>query len=218
MENLNSEKTIYIIDGSSFLYRAYYALRPMHTSSGLTVHAVFGFCRMLFKLFKKFDPRYCTIVWDSKGSTARHALFNAYKATRQAPPSDLFEQKVLIKKFADTIGLHQVEQAGVEADDLMYSLACDMRAAGYTVVLVTTDKDFGQVLDDQTYLYDSFKEQLIDKITIEQDYGFPVEKIPFYYALIGDASDNIPGARGMGLKRQQNWLSSLIHSRIYILI
>ena len=120
MSNKISDKALFLVDGSSFLYRAYYGLRPLHTSKGLAVHAVYGFCRMIKKLIDKYDVNHVVLVWDSKGKTERHEIYKEYKATRQAAPSDLFEQKEYIKKFADMVGLEQLSQQGVEADDLMY--------------------------------------------------------------------------------------------------
>jgi DNA polymerase-1 len=199
-KKLDSKKTVYLIDGSSFLYRAYYGLRPMHTPQGAPVQAVFGFCRMIKKLIDTFTPEYCALVWDSKGKTTRHEVYEAYKATRQAPPSDLFEQKELITEFADAIGLRQVSKTGIEADDLMFSLAKEARERGETVVFVTSDKDMGQALDAHTFIYDTFKDIFLDVPGFEEKMGFPVEKLPFYFALVGDTSDNIPGVRGIGDK------------------
>jgi DNA polymerase I len=199
-KKLNAKKTVYLIDGSSFLYRAYYGLRPMHTPQGAPVQAVFGFCRMIKKLIDTFTPEYCALVWDSKGKTTRHEVYEEYKATRQAPPSDLFEQKELITEFADAIGLKQVSKTGIEADDLMFSLAKEARERGETVVFVTSDKDMGQALDAHTFIYDTFKDIFLDVPGFEEKMGFPVEKLPFYFALVGDTSDNIPGVRGIGEK------------------
>jgi DNA polymerase-1 len=199
-KKLDAKKTVYLIDGSSFLYRAYYGLRPMHTPQGAPVQAVFGFCRMIKKLIDTFKPEYCALVWDSKGKTTRHEVYEEYKATRQAPPSDLFEQKELITEFADAIGLRQVSKTGIEADDLMFSLAKEARERGETVVFVTSDKDMGQALDAHTFIYDTFKDIFLDIPGFEEKMGFPVEKLPFYFALVGDTSDNIPGVRGIGEK------------------
>ncbi len=199
-KKFDPKKTVFLIDGSSFLYRAYYGLRPMHTPQGAPVQAVFGFCRMIKKLIDTFKPEYCALVWDSKGKTTRHEVYEAYKATRQAPPSDLFEQKELITEFADAIGLKQVSKAGIEADDLMFSLAKEARERGENVVFVTSDKDMGQALDAQTVIYDTFKDIVMDIPAFEEKMGFSVEKLPFYFAIVGDTSDNIPGVRGIGEK------------------
>ncbi len=201
--NLDPKKTIFLIDGSSFLYRAYYGTRPLHTSKGEPVHAVYSFCRMIKNLVDRFSLHYAALVWDSKGPTIRHQVYEAYKATRQAPPSDLFDQKERIIKFAELIGLHQVSEIGYEADDLMFAIAKDMAAAGFNIVLVTADKDMGQTLTDAIFLYDYFKDQLLSKTAFEEKLGFPVAKLPFYFALLGDTSDNIPGVEGIGKKTAQ---------------
>jgi DNA polymerase-1 len=198
--NFDPKKTIFLVDGSSFLYRAYYSLRPLHTPKGVAVQAVYGFCRMLKKLIDTVNPEYIAIVWDSKGKTKRHEIYPAYKATRQAPPSDLFDQKTLISQFAQKVGLAQVIREGVEADDLMFSITKERTKTGEMVVLVTADKDMGQALDENTVIFDTFKEHFVDVAKFQEIWGFPVGKLPFYFALLGDASDNIPGVHGIGKK------------------
>lgn len=191
---------LYLIDGSSFLYRSYYALKPMHTSTGKPVQATFGFCRIIKKLTKDFSIDHAALVWDSKGETARHKIYSAYKQTRQAAPSDLFEQKEDIQEFAHLIGLHQVAMPGVEADDLMASLAKDFADKGHEVIIVSSDKDMRQIVSDHIIIFDPFKNEFLDVDAVEKKYGFPITKLPFYFALIGDASDNIPGVGGIGPK------------------
>ncbi len=168
------KKTIFLIDGSSFLYRAYYGMRPMHTTAGVPVQAVYNFCRMIRKLLDSFKPRFMAIVWDSPGKTERHEEYQEYKATRQAPPSDLFEQKEKIIEFANLINIKQVAQVGVEADDLIYSLAKDRAKLGDMVVMITSDKDMGQLLDGQVLMYDWFKDEFIDAKALEEKLGFSV--------------------------------------------
>ncbi len=197
---LDPKKTVFLIDGSSFLYRAYYGLRPLHTPKGVPVQAVYSFCRMIKRLISMFEATHIALVWDSKGKTTRHEMFPEYKATRQAPPSDLFDQKELILQFADSIGLKNIALPGVEADDIMFSVAQDLKNSDTTIVLVTSDKDMAQALDGNIVLFDPFKDKIIDTATIEEKMGFPVQKLPFYYALLGDSSDNIPGVRGIGKK------------------
>jgi len=194
------KKTVFLIDGSSFLYRAYYGVRPLHTSQGVPVQAVYSFCRMIKKLIKKFDARYVAIVWDSKGKTTRHEIFQDYKATRQPAPSDIFDQKDLILKFADLIGLRQVAQRGVEADDIIFSIAKERARTGDKVVVISSDKDLGQMLNENIVMFDAFKEKVFDVAAFEEKVGVPIAKLPFYFALLGDASDNIPGVRGIGKK------------------
>jgi DNA polymerase-1 len=200
MKNFDPKKTLFLIDGSSFLYRAYYGLRPLHTAEGEQVQAVYGFIRMIKKLIDQFKPEHIVLTWDSPGKTTRHDMFEEYKATRQAPPSDLFDQKEHIKTFADLIGLKQVAIPGIEADDIMYSMAQDAKKQNFDVMLVTSDKDMGQMLDEQTYILDTFKDIMLDVDSFEQKMGFSVAKLPFYFSLLGDSSDNIPGVRGIGKK------------------
>ena len=197
---IDPEKTVLLIDGSSFLYRAYYSLRPLHTIEGKPVQAVYGFCRMMKKLIDTFKPHYVALVWDSKGKTTRHAMYPDYKATRQSPPSDLFDQKEYIIQFADLIGMKQVAHQGIEADDIMYSLGKECTERGYNAMVVTLDKDMGQMLSDQVVILDPFNYVIIDKQKFQEKHGIPVAKLPFYYALLGDTSDNIPGVRGIGQK------------------
>ncbi|HJM68426.1 MAG TPA: DNA polymerase I [Candidatus Babeliales bacterium] len=200
MENKNFEKTLFLIDGSSFLYRAYYGLKPLHALDGKPVQAVYGFVRMIKKIVDTFDPQKFVLVWDSKGKTERHDEFPDYKATRQAPPSDLFEQKELINEFADLIELHQIALSGVEADDIIYSLAKDASQKSEKVIVISSDKDLYQMINENIRVFDPFKNKIVDPADFEADKGFPISKLSFYHALLGDSSDNIPGVRGIGKK------------------
>jgi DNA polymerase-1 len=196
-KQFDKSKTIFLVDGSTFLYRAYYGMKPLHTSKGVPIQAVYNFCRMIKKLINNFDPHLFAIVWDSKGPTQRKEIYPEYKAGRQAPPTDLFEQKDLILKFGELINLPMIAVPGVEADDIIFSLTQDFKK-DYTVVVVASDKDLYQILDDNVYVFDPFKDLLVDKEEYNQILGFSVDKLPFYFALLGDASDNIPGVKGIG--------------------
>lgn len=200
MRNIDTKKTLFVIDGSSFLYRAYYGLRPLHTKTGEPVQAVYAFCRMLYKFIYTMGVEHIVIAWDSKEKTTRHALFPDYKATRQAAPTDIFQQKDRIMEFADIVGIAQLTVPGIEADDIMYSLAQDRQREQLSTVVVTTDKDMGQILGDHTFIYDAFKEIMYDASAFEEKMGFPVERLSLYFALLGDSSDNIPGVAGIGKK------------------
>ncbi len=195
-----SETPVYIIDGSSFLYRAYYSVRPLTTKQGVQVNAVYGFCRMIKKLIDSYDPSHVVLVWDSKGKTVRHELYPAYKETRQATPNDLMAQKELIQEFADIIGLKQLSMDAIEADDLMFSVAKQLEQQGSDSIVISSDKDLGQVLSGRITILDPFKDTIITKESLEEKLGFPLEKLPFYFALVGDSSDNIPGVKGIGPK------------------
>lgn len=199
----NPEKTIFIIDASNFLYRSYYGLPPLHTKDGEPVQAVFSFCRILKKLIDMYDPKYIALVWDSKGITKRHILYPEYKATRQSAPHDLYAQKNRIVEFANIIGIKQVSQEGVEADDLIAILTHKLTKEGYNIVILSSDKDLSQLLDHSVFLLDTFKNKITDQNSFEKKMGFPVSHLPLFYGLVGDNSDNIPGVTGIGEKTAQ---------------
>jgi len=193
--------SIFLIDGSSFLYRAYYAMRPLHTAKGEPTQAVYGFCRAIKKLIDDFDPKKMVLVWDSKGKTFRNDIFEAYKATRQAPPSDLIDQKQRIIEFAEIIGLPQVAETGYEADDLIASIAVENKKN--PVVVVTPDKDLHQLINDHVVVFDPFKRIVLDEEAFTEAHNFEPQNLLLYHALVGDASDNIPGVKGVGKKTAQ---------------
>lgn len=202
--------TIFLIDGSSFLYRAYYGLRPLHTKDGIPVQATYGFVRTIKKMIDDFNPSNMVLIWDSKGPTTRHEFYEDYKATRQAPPSDLSLQKDHIKQFADLIGLCQVEKSGYEADDIIASLAQDF--IDESVVIISPDKDLRQLITNRITVFEPFKRQYIDSQFFEQKHGFKPEHLLLYHTLLGDSSDNIPGVRGIGKKGAQE-LTIAYHTR-----
>ncbi len=198
----DNTKTVFLLDGSSFLYRAFYSLAPLTTREGKQVQVVYGFCRMFKKLIKQFSPSHMAIAWDPKRDvpSARVQLYAEYKATRQAAPSELNAQRQMVKEFCSIIGITQVERPGVEADDVLYSLAQDFSKEGFKVILVTSDKDMRQCVDSSIVIFDPFKDEFLDITAVELRYGIPLHKLAFYFALIGDSSDNIPGVRGIGPK------------------
>lgn len=200
----NTQDRVFIVDGSSFLYRAYYSMPPLTARDGTTVHAVYGFCRMIKKIMDTYKPEHMVLVWDSKGPTMRHEIYPEYKQTRQAAPSDLGTQKQLIKEFAQLIGLTQLEMPGIEADDLMFSLAKELERNNQKSLLITSDKDLRQVLSEHVHILDPFQEKIITRESAEEKYGFSLDKLPFYFGLIGDTSDNIPGVKGVGPKTAQD--------------
>ncbi len=193
---------LFVIDGSYLLYRSYYAIKQLQTASGIPTQAVYGFCRAIKKIIDDFSPEHLVIAWDPKGKTFRHDDYPAYKATRQKPPSDLFIQKEYIIKFLDAVKITQITIDGYEGDDVIAGLATHF--SNHQIVLVCPDKDMYQLLSEDVLILDPFKERLIDQDAFAQEQGFPSEKIPFYYALLGDSSDNIPGVAGIGKKGAQD--------------
>ena len=199
------QDALFIIDGSYLLYRSFYALRPLYTSTGIPTQATYGFCRTIKKLIDDFNPTYVAVAWDGKTKTFRNELYADYKATRQAPPSDLFEQKTYILKFLDAIKMPSLTHEGYEADDIIAALA--QRYNDRPIVLVCPDKDMYQLLSDNLQIFDPFKGRLIDQKIYTAEEGFPPSKVPFFYALLGDTSDNIPGVAGIGEKTAANLVS-----------
>jgi len=198
---MSNKSPVFIIDGSSFLYRAYYGMRPLQTTQGISVQAVYSFCRMIRKLIKDFDIEHIVIVWDSKGKNVRHEIFPEYKANRQQAPLDLFEQKELILEFLNDIKMEQLAQVGIEADDLIGSLAKKFNDEGNPIMIVSGDKDLAQIVTNESIkIFDAFKEKTFDEQALVELYGFPLKKLPFYFSILGDASDNIPGVKGIGKK------------------
>lgn len=198
---MSNKSPVFIVDGSSFLYRAYYGMRPLQTSHGISVQAVYSFCRMIRKLIKDFDVQHIVIVWDSKGKNIRHEIFPEYKANRQQAPLDLFEQKELIIEFITSIKMAQLSEIGIEADDLIASLAKKFNDQGYPIMIVSGDKDLAQIVtNDSIKIFDAFKEKTVDEKLLVEQYEFPLAKLPFYFSILGDASDNIPGVKGIGAK------------------
>jgi DNA polymerase-1 len=191
---------VVMIDGSSFMYRAFYAIKPMHSPDGIPVNAVFGFCRMFKKIIDTLQPDHILIAWDSKGGSKRTKVYQEYKAKRLAFPQDLVVQKELIENFAEAIGVTQLAEPGYEADDLLYTATNALKNKVDRVVIVTNDKDLAQLVGGNVTIYDGIKESFIDRDGVITKFGIPPERLLLYFSLRGDTSDNIPGVKGIGEK------------------
>ena len=196
------KEAIFILDASFLLYRSYYGLKPLQTAAGVPTQATYGFCRAIKKMSDEFDPSHFIVVWDSKGKSFRNEFYADYKSTRQAPPSDLFVQKKHIIQILQSMEICQIAQEGLEADDLIGSLVHKFK--DHQIILVCPDKDMYQLLSPDVLVFDPFKDRLFDQKDFEKISGFPSEKIPMFYALLGDASDNIPGVDGIGKKTAES--------------
>ncbi|MFI5322136.1 MAG: DNA polymerase I [Thermodesulfobacteriota bacterium] len=191
---------LYLIDGSSYIFRAYYAIRGLTTSKGFPTNAVYGFASMLFKFLKDHKPTYLGIVFDAKGDTFRNEMYPLYKANRGAPPDDLVPQFSKIFEVVDAFNIPQFMMEGYEADDIMGTIAKEYEKRGIDVVLVTGDKDFTQLVSERVTLLDTMKnKETLIKDVIEK-YGVPPERVTDVFALMGDQVDNIPGVKGVGEK------------------
>ena len=196
----NTENTIYLVDGSSYIYRAYHAIQGLANSQGLPTNATFGFTRMLIKLLEDRLPEYLIMLFDSKGPTFRHKIYEEYKANRPPMPEDLSIQIPYIKEVTRGLNLPLLELEGYEADDLIGTLAAKAEEAGFSVVMVTGDKDFMQLVTENIHIWDPMKDKTITIETIRESFGLEPEQITDVMGLSGDTSDNIPGVPGIGPK------------------
>jgi len=197
-------KTVYLVDGSSYIHRAYHAIRGLSNSKGLPTNAIFGFTKMLIKLLDDKSPDYVAVVFDAKGPTFRHEIFEDYKANRPPMPEDMAVQIPYIKEVVAGLNVKPLEKEGYEADDIIGTIAMLAKNQGLNVVIVSGDKDFRQTLSENTAMWDPMSEKLIDYDTIKQDYGIEPEQIIEVMALSGDSADNIPGIPGVGEKTAIN--------------
>ena len=194
------EKKLYLIDGTSLLYRSYYAIRRLSTSKGFPTNAIFGFLTALRKLKDKENPHYLAVVFDTAGPTIRHKAYKEYKAHRKPMPEDLVEQLTYIKRIIKGLNVMMLEKEGYEADDIIGTLARKGQKEGFRVVIVTGDKDFRQLISPQISLWDTMKDKVTDYETFKKEYALEPEQVIDLMGLSGDSSDNIPGVRGVGEK------------------
>ncbi len=197
---MSEKDTLYLIDGSAYMYRAYHAVRGLTNSAGRPTNAVFGFTRMLMKLMKDRAPAYAAMCFDAKGPTFRHDLYEDYKANRPPMPDDMAVQIPYIKDVTRAFQIPVFEQQGVEADDIIGTLAGLAESAGFSVIMVTGDKDFVQLVTEHATIWDPMKDRTRDLATIREEYGMPPERIIDVMGLSGDTSDNVPGVPGIGPK------------------
>jgi len=189
-----------LVDGSSYLYRAFHALPPLSNSKGQPTGAVRGVLNMLRSLLKEYAPTHVAVVFDAPGKTFRDDLFAEYKSHRPPMPDDLRAQVEPLKAAIRALGLPMIIEEGVEADDVIGTLAVQAKARGMHVLVSTGDKDMAQLVDAQVTLINTMTNTKLDRDGVINKYGIPPERIVDYLALMGDASDNIPGVEGIGEK------------------
>ncbi len=193
-------KTIYLVDGSAYIYRAYHAVRHLSTSNGLPTNATFGFTNMLLKLLSECEPEYLAMVFDAKGPTFRHQMYDLYKANRPPMPEDLAVQIPYIKQVVDALNIVSLEVAGYEADDIIGTLARLAEQKGFRVIMVTGDKDFKQLVSPRASMWDPMRDRTTDYASLKEGFGLEPSQWVDVMALAGDTSDNIPGVPGIGEK------------------
>ncbi|MEH0021568.1 MAG: DNA polymerase I [Desulfobacter sp.] len=194
------QKTIFLIDGSAFLYRAFHAIRSLSTSAGHPTNATFGFTRILLKLLKEKQPKYAAVFFDVKGPTFRHKMYEEYKANRPPMPEELAVQVPDIKEVVAALNIPLVQKPGFEADDLVGTYSRLSQNQGFKVVMVTGDKDFIQLITDDCILWDPMKDKVTDRAGVKEDMGIEPAQFIDILGLAGDTSDNIPGVKGVGPK------------------
>jgi len=194
-----SKKNFIIVDGSSYLYRAYYALPHLKNSQGQNTGAIFGVTNMLLKLLKTYNPQHLCIVFDAKGKNFRHVLYKEYKSNRKSMPTELSEQVQPIMDFIRSLGIKILQISDVEADDVIATLANNQRS-NIEVIISSGDKDLAQLVTKNVILINSMDDKILDTDGIHKKFGVYPKQIFDYLVLIGDTSDNIPGVEGIGPK------------------
>ncbi|NGZ95776.1 MAG: DNA polymerase I [Nitrospira sp. WS110] len=197
---IESRKTLYLIDGSAYIYRAFFALPALNNSKGLQTNAVYGFMTTLLKIIREHKPDGLAVAFDEKGPTIRHEKFKEYKAQRPPMPDGMQAQIPYIHRAVEALNIPAVMQAGYEADDLIGTLARQAEHAGYDVVIVTGDKDMLQLLTPHVRIYDPVKDKWLGEPECVAKFGVEPGRVVEVMGLMGDASDNIPGVKGIGEK------------------
>jgi DNA polymerase-1 len=199
---------LHLIDGSSFIFRAYHALPPLtRKSDGLPIGAVAGFCNMLFRYIDGTgsgsnggEATHVAVVFDKGSHTFRNDLYELYKANREEMPEDLRPQIPLTREATRAFNIACLEQEGYEADDIIATLACQARDAGGKVTIISSDKDLMQLVGNGIVMFDAMKNKVIDVAEVEEKFGVRPERVVDIQALAGDSVDNVPGAPGIGVK------------------
>ncbi len=205
-DDKHGDRPLILVDGSSYLYRAYHAMPNLRNSRGEHLGAVYGVVNMLRRLLKDYDPEHIAVVFDAKGPTFRNELYPDYKANRPPMPEDLAAQIEDIHAIVRAMGLPLLCVEGVEADDVIGTLATQADAMGMETIISTGDKDMAQLVTDHVSLLNTMDDTWLDREGVEKKFGVPPECIVDYLALVGDTSDNVPGVNKVGPKTAVKWL------------
>ncbi len=195
------KKKLFLIDGTAIIYRSFFAFirNPLYNSKGQNTSAIYGTINAFLRLVERYNLDHLAISFDRREKTFRHEITETYKANRPPAPDELHEQVEPIKEFFKLIGLKEISCAGYEADDVLATLAEKFKQE-FDVIIVTGDKDFAQLVDDNVMLYDPSKEKVMDEEAVIEKYGLKPEQFIDYLAICGDSADNIPGVKGIGPK------------------
>jgi len=203
---MTKDAPLILVDGSSYLYRAFHALPDLSTRDGRPTGAVRGVISMLKKLQKDFQPAYMAVIFDAKGKTFRNDLYSDYKANRPPMPDDLRQQIEPLHALVRALGLPLIVESGVEADDVIGTLAVQGAKAGRDVLISTGDKDMAQLVNERVTLVNTMTDTVSDRAGVIEKFGVPPERIIDYLALVGDKVDNVPGVDKVGPKTAVKWL------------
>jgi DNA polymerase-1 len=201
-----SHKRLIIVDVSNFIFRAFFAIRPLHTPEGVPVNAVYGVFTMLLKLLADHKPTHLFLARDTKGGSFRNRLYNEYKANRSEPPEDLIPQFALIDKLIQRMNLPTFSHDDFEADDIIGSACVQWKSQFDEIFIASGDKDLMQFVGGNTKLLDTMKDKLYSPQDVEEKMGVKPEQIVDYLSIVGDSSDNIPGMKGIGAVGAANLL------------
>lgn len=202
-----TQKPFILVDGSSYLFRAYYALPPLTNSKGQPTGAIYGVINMLRKLMMDYEPEHIAVVFDPKGKTFRNELYAEYKANRTEMPDELRDQIKPLFEIIKALGLPLIIKEGVEADDVIATLAKKAKQEGMNVLVSTGDKDLAQIVNHKVTLINTMTNRMLDPEGVVEKFGVPPESIIDYLTLVGDTSDNIPGVPKVSPKTAAKWLN-----------
>ena len=203
MTEKNKTPLVVLVDGSNYIYRAFYAIPLLTNSKGFPTNAIYGFTNMLLKLLRDLAPDYIVMTFDLKGPTTRHGEFEDYKATRKPMPDDLIPQIPFIKDVVRGLSISVLEKQGVEADDIIGTLAQQASKRGWRTAVISGDKDLMQLVDENVTMIDTMKDKTYDVAAVKERFGVGPDKVVEILGLMGDTSDNIPGVPGIGPKTAQ---------------
>jgi DNA polymerase I len=191
---------LFLIDGSSYIYRAFFALPPTVNSAGCPTNAIYGFINFMLKLLKQHQPEYLAVVLDAGRETFRHQMFADYKSNRREAPASLIPQLPYIRRALDALNVLMIERKGYEADDLIGTLCAMLCDEDCDLIMVSSDKDLMQLVTDKIGLFDNMKERWIGMREVITKFGVEPSRVAEVLGLMGDAVDNIPGVKGVGEK------------------
>ena len=203
----SKKKLVILVDGSSFIYRAFYALPQLTDPNGNPVGAVYGFCSMLISLFDKHKSDLFCVALDAGRNTFRRDIYPEYKSNREETPIDLKSQFPVLIEACNAFGVPIIEMTGYEADDIIATIATKLSEKNYEVRIVASDKDLMQLINDNVYLFDPIKSKVIKETEVREKYGVSPNQMIALQALMGDSTDNVPGVPGVGPKTAAKLLS-----------